>query len=123
MLKVQSRCEGHGGRGSQSEQEMWRTCGKKGPARMGTRYIDGGRKNRQKENSATEDPIGKHVQQSNRTTVTNSQKIGENSAHSHNTRKSDLSGNSSPSDKTLKLSLVPPEGRRPHEIKRTYLFI
>ena len=42
---------------------------------MGTGYIDGGRKNKQKENSATEDPIGKHVQQSSRRTIDkNSQK-------------------------------------------------
>jgi hypothetical protein len=119
MLKVQCQCEGHRGRGSQSEQEMWRPFGKKGPARMGTGYIDGGRKNGQKENSATEDPIGKHLQESGRRTIaTNSQKIGENLAHSHNTRKSDISGNSSPSDTTLKLSMVPPEGRRHHGIKR-----
>jgi hypothetical protein len=75
ILKVQSQCEGHRGRGLESEQEKWRPCGKKEPARMGTGYIDGGRKNRQKENSATEDAIGKHVQQSSRRTiVTNSQK-------------------------------------------------
>ena len=47
---------------SQSEAETWRPCGEMGPAQIGTGYIDGGRKNRQKENSATEDPIGRHVQ-------------------------------------------------------------
>jgi len=47
---------------------------RRGPARLGKGYIDGGRENRHKENSVTEDPIGKHVQESSRrTTVTKSQ--------------------------------------------------
>jgi hypothetical protein len=42
---------------------------------MGTGYINVGRKNRQKEKDATEDPRGRHVQESSkRTMVTNSQK-------------------------------------------------
>ena len=53
MLQAQRQCEGHRGRGLESVAEMWRPCGKKGPARMGTGYIVGGRKNRQQENSVT----------------------------------------------------------------------
>jgi len=68
MLQAQSQCEGHRGRGMESEAEMGRPCGKKGPARMGTGYIDGGHKNRQQENPATEDPIGEHVEESSRRT-------------------------------------------------------
>jgi hypothetical protein len=41
---------------------------------MSTRYINVGRRNRQNENWATEDPMGRHVQESSRRTmVTNSQ--------------------------------------------------
>ena len=38
-------------------------------------------------------------------------KAGENGVHSDNIRQNDVSRISSPSDKTLALSLVPPEGR------------
>jgi hypothetical protein len=42
---------------------------------MGTRCVSVGRKDRQKENWATEDAMGRHVQESSRrTVVTNSQK-------------------------------------------------
>ena len=72
---------------------------------MGARYIDGGIKNWQKENSATKDPIGKHVQESSRRTiVTNCQKSARieytqthTHTHTHNTRKSDISWNNTPS--------------------------
>jgi nicotinamide mononucleotide (NMN) deamidase PncC len=56
--------EGHGGSGPQSTVEIGGPCGKKGSAQIGTCYVNVGRKNRQNEHWATEDPMGRHVQKS-----------------------------------------------------------
>ena len=60
---------------------MGRPCDKNGPGQMGTGYISVGRKNRQKENVATEDPMGRHLQESNRAVVTEQPKTGANGEH------------------------------------------
>jgi hypothetical protein len=105
--------EGHRGSSSQSQVEVGRPGGKTGPAQMGTCYINVGRKDRQKENEATEDLMGRHVQESSRRAmVTNSQSEWS----TYNIRKSDISRNSSTSDKTLELSLGPRGGRCAHGI-------
>ena len=58
-----------------SQVEMGRPCGKNGPTPMGTSCTNAGPRNRQKKNWATEEPMGRHVEEgSTRKVKTNSQK-------------------------------------------------
>jgi hypothetical protein len=63
-------------------------CSKNWPAQMGTHYLNVGRTNRQKENWATKDQMGRHVQEnSRRTVVTEQPKTGAKQVYSQNIRK------------------------------------
>jgi hypothetical protein len=76
LSKTERQRKGHHGNGSQYLVDMGKTCGTNGPAQMGTRYINVGRKNGQKEKWATVNLMARHVQEiSNRTMVKNNQKI------------------------------------------------
>jgi len=84
-----------------------------------------GHKNRQKENWVTEDPMGRHNQESSVRTVVKNQwpKTSGNGVHLHNIHKSGISRHRSSGDKMLDLSLVLPEGHCPHGNNWAYLFI
>ena len=59
----------------QSQVEIRRPCGKKGPAQIGTCYINVERKNRQKDCWATEGPMAGHKERRRKTVVNSSQKL------------------------------------------------
>jgi hypothetical protein len=63
---------------------MWRSCGKGIAAKMYKSKVGPGHRDRQRENWATDDLKGRHVQQCSKTRVRNNHKTGENRVHSHN---------------------------------------
>jgi hypothetical protein len=90
--------------------------GGNGPAQVGTCYINVGRNNRQKENKAAEDAMGRHSREWREDNGHEQPKTGVNGVDIHSICKSDISRNNSPSDETLELSLVPPGDRCLHRI-------
>jgi hypothetical protein len=107
--KVENQREGHRDSGSQSQVEMGRPCGRNGPAQMGTGYINVGRKNRQKENGATADKMDGRTDTFRRAgggQWSRKPKTGASGIDTEGIRE-----NTSTSDKTLELCLVPPGGR------------
>jgi len=71
-----------------------------------------GLKNRRKVNWVTEDPMGRHIQDSSTRTVVKNQwpKTSGNGVHLHNIHNSGISRHRSPGDKMLELFVVLTEG-------------